>query len=88
MVAGSVTVVVGEAAPAAHPANKTHMTIAFRRPAMVFQLVTGDLPLCVMKRLVCIAVGMALLAAGCNVDEGSTTPQTLAPLGAPSETIP
>ncbi|MEY2521715.1 MAG: hypothetical protein QOJ66_280 [Ilumatobacteraceae bacterium] len=41
-----------------------------------------------MKRLACIAVGMALLAAGCNVDEGSTTPQTLAPLGTPSETVP
>jgi len=41
-----------------------------------------------MKRLACIAMGMAVLAAGCNVDEGSTAPETLAPLGTPSETIP
>jgi hypothetical protein len=64
------------------------MTIAFRKTTIVRQPAMRDLPLCVMKRLACIAVGMALLAAGCNVDEGSTAPQTLAPLGTPSETIP
>ena len=64
------------------------MTIAFRKTTIVRQPAMRDLPWCVMKRLACIAVGMAVLAAGCNVDEGSTAPQTLAPLGAPSETIP
>ncbi len=41
-----------------------------------------------MKQLVCVVVGIALLAAGCSVNEGSSTPDTLAPLGTPSNTVP
>ena len=88
VVAGRTSVVSGAADPAAHPAISAHMTIAFRKTAIVFQPVMRDLPLCVMKRLTCIAVGIAVLAAGCNVDQGSTTTETLAPLGTPSDTVP
>ncbi len=41
-----------------------------------------------MKHLACVAVGIAVLAAGCSVNEGSSTPDTLAPLGTPSNTVP
>lgn len=41
-----------------------------------------------MKRLVCVAIGLTVLAAACSVDEGSTTPQTLPLLGTPSNTVP
>jgi hypothetical protein len=75
-------------APAEQPASNAHMTIAFRKQGIVRQPATRDLPLRVMKRLACVAVGITLLAAGCNVDEGSTTPQTLPPLGTPSNTVP
>ena len=67
-VAGDVGSVV--TAPVEHPASNAHMTIAFRRPAIVGQPRTSDLPLCVMKRLACVAMGIAMLAAGCSVDEG------------------
>ena len=38
--------------------------------------------------MACVAVCISMFAAGCNVDEGSTTEQTLAPLGTPSNTVP
>ncbi|MGZ4740858.1 MAG: hypothetical protein ACXVLM_16585, partial [Ilumatobacteraceae bacterium] len=41
-----------------------------------------------MKHLACVVVGIAVLAAGCSVNEGSSTPDTLAPLGTPSNTVP
>ena len=41
-----------------------------------------------MKRLACLVLGVVMLAAGCTVDEGSSTPQTLPPLGTPSNTVP
>ena len=41
-----------------------------------------------MRRLTCVAVGMAVLAAGCNVSQDSTTTQTLPPIGTPSNTVP
>jgi hypothetical protein len=41
-----------------------------------------------MKRLVCVAIGMAVLATACSIDDGSTTNATLAPLGSPSNTLP
>ena len=41
-----------------------------------------------MRRLACVAIGVTMLAAACNVDEGATTTQTLPPLGTPSDTIP
>ncbi|MEP7115681.1 MAG: hypothetical protein ABI862_20620 [Ilumatobacteraceae bacterium] len=41
-----------------------------------------------MKRLACLAIGLTVLANACNVDEGSTSTQTLAPLGTPSNTVP
>ncbi len=81
-------VAAGEAAPAEQPANTAQMRIAFRKTTIVFQPAIRDLPLCVMKRLMCIAVGITVLAAGCNVDQGATTTQTLAPLGTPSDTVP
>jgi hypothetical protein len=48
----------------------------------------SDLPLGVMNRLACVAIGFTMLAAGCNVDEGSSTPETLPPLGSPTNTVP
>ena len=74
--------------PAEHPAVNAQITIAFRREGIVRQPGTGDLPLCVMRRLALVAVGFTVLAAGCNVDQGSTTTQTLPPLGTPSNTVP
>jgi hypothetical protein len=41
-----------------------------------------------MNRLACVLLGTLMLAAGCNVDEGSSTELTLAPLGSPSNTVP
>ncbi len=64
------------------------MTIAFRKQGIVRQPATRDLPLDVMKRLACVAIGVTLLAAGCTVDDGSATTQTLPPLGTPSNTVP
>ena len=75
-------------APVEHPANSADTTIAFRGPGIVRQPVTRDLPLSVMKRLACVVVGVVVLAAGCNVEEGSSTTQTLPPLGTPSNTVP
>ena len=40
-----------------------------------------------MRRLVCAAIGITMLAA-CNVDEGTTSTQTLPPIGSPSDTVP
>jgi hypothetical protein len=48
----------------------------------------GDLPLGVMKHLAYVAIGVTILAAGCTVDDGSTSTQTLPPLGTPSNTVP
>lgn len=87
-VVGRDSVVPGSAAPAEHPAINADMTIAFRKTAIVSKPATGDLPLRIMKRLTGVAVGIVVLAAGCNVDQGSATTQTLAPLGTPSDTIP
>jgi hypothetical protein len=41
-----------------------------------------------MKRLACVVIGVTLVAAGCTVDEGATSTQTLPPLGTPSNTVP
>jgi hypothetical protein len=41
-----------------------------------------------MKRLAWVAMGITLIAAGCNVDDGSASTQTLPPLGTPSDTVP
>jgi hypothetical protein len=76
------------AAPVEHPAVNAHRTIAFRKAGIVGQPVMRDLPWSVMRCLVCVAIGVTMLAAGCNVDEGSTTTQTLPPLGTPSNTVP
>jgi hypothetical protein len=81
-------VVADVAALAEQPAIKAHMTIVFRRPGIVRQPVMGDLPLSVMKRLACVAIGLTALASACNVDEGTTSTQTLPPLGTPSNTVP
>ena len=62
--------------------------IAFHRAGIGRQPAMGDLPLGAMKRVACVAVCISILAAGCNVDEGSSTEQTLAPLGTPSNTVP
>ncbi|MEY2401144.1 MAG: hypothetical protein QOJ08_1255, partial [Ilumatobacteraceae bacterium] len=75
-------------APDEQPAINAHMTIAVRRAGIVSQPVTGDLPWRVMKRLAGVVVGVTMLAAACNVDEGATSTQTLPPLGTPSNTIP
>jgi hypothetical protein len=48
----------------------------------------GDLPFTVMRRLVSVAIGITVLAAGCSVVPDSTTPQTLPELGTPSNTVP
>ena len=81
-------VVAGVAALAEQPAISTQMTIVFRRAGIVRQPAMGDLPLGGMKRLACVAIGLTVLAAGCNVDEGTTSTQTLPPLGTPSNTVP
>lgn len=81
-------VVAGVAALAAQPAIKTQMTIVFRKAGIVRQPAMGDLPLGGMKRLACVAIGLTAFATGCNVDEGSTSTQTLPPLGTPSNTVP
>jgi len=41
-----------------------------------------------MKRVARVAVGLVFFATGCNVDQGSSTQQTLPPLGTPSNTVP
>ena len=41
-----------------------------------------------MKRIACVGLCISMLAAGCNVDEGASSEQTLAPLGTPSNTVP
>lgn len=41
-----------------------------------------------MNRLACVAIGVTMLAAGCNLDEGSTTQDTLPPIGSPTNTVP
>jgi hypothetical protein len=73
-----------EAQPVARPQAMAtlHQTPPVRRPG------PSDLPLRSMKRLGCVAIGIAVLAAGCNVDQSSSTPDTLAPLGTPSNTVP
>ncbi|MEP7047787.1 MAG: hypothetical protein ABI949_13955, partial [Ilumatobacteraceae bacterium] len=86
-VAGAVVESPVAASPE-QPEINMPITIAFRRACIVHQPVTADLPLQAMNRIACLAVGITLLAAGCNVDEGSTSPQTLPPLGTPSNTVP
>ncbi len=80
---GSVAV-----APAEHPAIKAHPTIALHRKDIADQPATRDLPLGVMRHLARVTVGLVVLAAGCSVSPDSTAPQTLPPLGTPSETVP
>ncbi len=87
VVAGSGTLVSVATALAEQPAINASNTIAFRRAAIVRQPVTGDLPLSVMKRLASVAIGITMLAA-CTVDEGSTTTETLPPIGSASNTVP
>ena len=89
-----VTALVGAESvfPVAHPANTAHMATIDRR-AVVARRLAGDLPLRSVMHFDRRALGMAMialtvLAVGCNVDEGSTTPDTLAPLGTPSNTAP
>jgi hypothetical protein len=55
---------------------------------IVLQPATSDLRLVAMKRFGCVIVGITVLAAGCNVDQGSQTSETLPPIGAPSNTVP
>lgn len=85
-VTGSLALVAS--VPVEQPAIKAPATIAFRTAGIIGQPVTSDLPLHVMKRFGCVVIGVALLAAGCNVDEGSTATQSLPPLGTPSNTVP
>jgi hypothetical protein len=85
-VAGAVA--VDPPVPVEHPAISTQTTIAFRMACIVRQPAMRDLPLGAMKRMACVAVCISMLAAGCNVDEGASTEQTLAPLGTPSNTVP
>ena len=87
VVAGSGTLVSVATALAEHPAVNASNNIAFRRAAIVRQPVTGDLPWGVMRRLASVAIGITMLAA-CTVDEGSTTTETLPPIGSPSNTVP
>ena len=89
-----VAAVVGaeSVVPVAQPATTAHMAM-IDRVAIVRRPLAGDLPLRSVKHLDRPAIGMAMiavtvLAAGCNVDGGSTTPDTLAPLGTPSNTTP
>ena len=94
VVVGATTVVdagaVGSVAvePAEHPAINAPATIALHRKDIADQPATSDLPLGVMRHLARVAVGLAVLVAGCSVSEESTAPQTLPPLGTPSETVP
>ncbi len=49
--------------------------------------------MCAMRHLDGLGIrvsmlGLTMLVAGCNIDAGSTTPDTLAPLGTPSNTVP
>jgi hypothetical protein len=41
-----------------------------------------------VKRLACVAIGITVLAAACSVNEGSTSPETLPPIGTPTNTVP
>lgn len=85
--AGGGALVSVATALAEQPAVNAASTIAFRRAAIVRQPGTSDLPLGVMRRLASVAIGITMLAA-CNVDEGSTTTETLPPIGSPSNTAP
>src|SRR5215212_6894327 len=87
---GRLDVVVNSVAtaPLEHPAANAQRTIAVSTRGIVTQPVTGDLPLSVMKRMACLAIGLTVLAGACNVDEGATTTDTLPPLGTPSNTVP
>jgi hypothetical protein len=76
---------------AAHPAADTKRATS-NRP-VVPRAFPGDLPLCPMKHFGGLDIGitvfcLTMLVAGCNIDEGSATPETLAPLGTPSNTVP
>ena len=82
MVDGAATGADEQPAASAQAMARAHRAGLVRRPF------PRDLPLRAMKQLACVAVGIALLAAGCNVDKGSSTPDTLAPLGTPSNTVP
>jgi hypothetical protein len=82
----AVSVACGATVAAEHPAVNTQATANQHDAVLVRR--SRDLPLRPMKHLACVAFGIAVLAAGCNVDEGSATPDTLAPLGSPSNTIP
>jgi hypothetical protein len=77
-----------DAGPDEQPPISALTMIALHRIDIVHQPATGDLPLGVMRHLARIALGIALLAAGCSVNEGPTTQQTLPPLGTPSNTVP
>lgn len=85
---GVVTVDTVAVAPAEHPAVNTHTTIAIHRKDIAVQPATRDLPLEVMRHIARVAFGLAVLIAGCSVSEDSIAPQTLPPLGTPSETVP
>ncbi|HEX2782651.1 MAG TPA: hypothetical protein VHN36_03630 [Ilumatobacteraceae bacterium] len=76
---------------AAHAAASTQSAINDR--AVVRRALTGDLPLCPMRKFGGLGIGvtvlgLTMLVAGCNIDGGSATPDTLAPLGTPSNTVP
>jgi hypothetical protein len=87
-VVGSGNVEPVAVAPAEHPAVNAHTTIALHRKNIADQPATRDLPLGVMRQLARVMVGLAVLVAGCSVSEDSTAPETLPPLGTPSETVP
>ena len=70
------------------PAARPQATATLHHAHLVRRPFTSDLPLRAMKRFGCVAIGIAVLAAGCNVDQSSSTPDTLAPLGTPSNTVP
>jgi hypothetical protein len=84
---GAATLVWVATAFAEQPAANAPTTKTFRSAAIGGQPVTEDLPLGVMRRLAGIAIGITILA-GCNVDAGSTTPETLPPIGSASNTVP
>lgn len=87
------TVVGAESVAAlAHPSITAHMAMTDHRASVAGPL-AGDLPLRSVMHFDRRAIGvtmiaLTILAAGCKVDEGSSTPDTLAPLGTPSNTVP
>jgi hypothetical protein len=81
-VVGSVTT-----SPAEQPAVNAQATIALHRAGVGTRRVTGS-TVEVVKRLACVAIGITVLAAACSVNEGSTSPETLPPIGTPTNTVP